>query len=168
MLSFWITDTCQHFVLDLIKCRTQIYNEVANLQRTRSCYGQCHWMSILGRRSDISTISRCSATTTTKWTLKRVIVSKVVTTSRINWYILHILVTFSTLRPGQMAVIFQTTFSNVFSRMKMYEVFFLGFQLTIIQHWFRYWLGAYQAIISEPMIISLLKHICVNRSASLS
>ena len=31
MLSFWITDTCQHFVWDLMKCWTQIYNQVANL-----------------------------------------------------------------------------------------------------------------------------------------
>ena len=43
-----------------------------------------------------------------------------------------------------MAAIFQTTFSNAFSWMKMYKFrlrfhwsFFPGFQLTIFQHWFR-------------------------------
>ena len=52
----------------------------------------------------------------------------------------------------KMAVIFQTTFSNGFSWMKMYEFrltfhwsLFLGVQLTIFQHWFRKWLGADQA-----------------------
>ena len=51
-----------------------------------------------------------------------------------------------------MAVISQTTFSNAFSWMKIYE-FWLIFhwslfprgQLTIFQHWFRQWLGAVQA-----------------------
>ena len=51
-----------------------------------------------------------------------------------------------------MAAIFQTTFSNAFSWIEMYE-FRLGFhwslflrvQLTIIHHWFRQWLGAGQA-----------------------
>ena len=40
----------------------------------------------------------------------------------------------------KMAAIFQTTFSNGFSWMKMYEFhwsLFLGVQLTIFQHWFR-------------------------------
>ena len=52
----------------------------------------------------------------------------------------------------KMAAIFQTTFSNAFSRMKMYEfrlrfhwILFLRFELTIFQHWFRKWLGADQA-----------------------
>ena len=51
-----------------------------------------------------------------------------------------------------MAAIFQTTFWNAFSWMKMLEFrlkfhwsLFLRVQLTIIQHWFRYWLGASQA-----------------------
>ena len=46
----------------------------------------------------------------------------------------------------------QTTFSNAFSRMKMNEFrigfhwsLFLRFELTIFQHWFRWWLGADQA-----------------------
>ena len=47
-----------------------------------------------------------------------------------------------------MAAIFQTTFSNAFSWMKMFK-FRLRFhprvQLTIFQHWFRLWLGAGQA-----------------------
>ena len=51
-----------------------------------------------------------------------------------------------------MDAILQTTFSNPFSWMKMFEFrlkfhwgLFLRFQLTIFQHWFRYWLGAIQA-----------------------
>ena len=52
----------------------------------------------------------------------------------------------------KMAAVFQTTFSNAFSWMKMCE-FRLRFhwnlfpmvQLTISQHWFRLWLGADQA-----------------------
>ena len=46
----------------------------------------------------------------------------------------------------------QTTFSNVFSSMKMFEFrlkfhwrLFPSVQLTIFQHWFRKWLGAVQA-----------------------
>ena len=46
----------------------------------------------------------------------------------------------------------QTTFSNAFSWMKLLEFWlkfhwnlFLRVQLTIFQHWFRYWLGAVQA-----------------------
>ena len=53
---------------------------------------------------------------------------------------------------GKMDAISQTTFSNEFSWMKMYEYrlkfhwnLFLRVQLTIFQHWFRYWLGAVQA-----------------------
>ena len=53
---------------------------------------------------------------------------------------------------GKMAAVSQTMFSNAFSWMKMYEfrlkfhwIMFLMFQLTIFQHWFRYWLGAVQA-----------------------
>ena len=52
----------------------------------------------------------------------------------------------------KMAAIFQKTFSNTFSWMKMYEFqskfhwsLFLGVKLTILQHWFRLWLGANQA-----------------------
>ena len=51
-----------------------------------------------------------------------------------------------------MDAILQTTFSNAFSWMKMFEFrlkfhwsLFLRFQSTIFQHWFRYWLGAVQA-----------------------
>ena len=58
----------------------------------------------------------------------------------------------NTFRPRQMDAISQTTFSNAFSWMKMFEFrlkfhwsLFLRFQLTIFQHWFRYWLGAVQA-----------------------
>ena len=52
----------------------------------------------------------------------------------------------------EMDIISQTTFSNAFSWMKMYELrlrfhwsLFLRVQLKIIQHWFRWWLGAVQA-----------------------
>ena len=51
-----------------------------------------------------------------------------------------------------MAAVFQTTFLNGFSWIKIYEFrlkflwsLFLGAQLTIYQHWFRKWLGADQA-----------------------
>ena len=50
----------------------------------------------------------------------------------------------NTLRPRQLAAIFQTTFSNAFSWMKMYLFrlrfhwsLFLVVQLVIFQHWFR-------------------------------
>ena len=52
----------------------------------------------------------------------------------------------------KMAAIFQTTSPSGFSWMKMYEFrltlhwsLFLGVQLTIFQHWLRWWLGADQA-----------------------
>ena len=52
----------------------------------------------------------------------------------------------------KMAAISQTTLSNPFSWMKIFEFrlkfhwsLFLRFQLIIIQHWFRKWLGADQA-----------------------
>ena len=52
----------------------------------------------------------------------------------------------------KMAAIFQTTFWNGFSSMKMYEYrlkfhlsLFLRVKLTIFRHWFRKWLGADQA-----------------------
>ena len=52
----------------------------------------------------------------------------------------------------EMTAIFQTTLSNEFSWMKMYQFrlifrwsLFLRVQLTVLQHWFRLWLGADQA-----------------------
>ena len=52
----------------------------------------------------------------------------------------------------KMAAISQTTFSNAFPWMKICQfrlrfhwTLFLGFESTIFQHWFRWWLGAYQA-----------------------
>ena len=65
---------------------------------------------------------------------------------------------------GKMAVIFQTTFSNPFSRMKMYKFrlrfhwsLFPRVQLIICQHW----LGAVQATLSEPLseTLSVYWHI---------
>ena len=57
-----------------------------------------------------------------------------------------------TLRPRQMDAISQTTFSNAFSWMKIFEYrlkfhwsLFIRVELTKSQHWFRYWLGADQA-----------------------
>ena len=51
-----------------------------------------------------------------------------------------------------MTAIYQTTFSHAFPWMKMYEFrlkfhwsLFVRVQLTIYQHWFRWWLGADQA-----------------------
>ena len=53
---------------------------------------------------------------------------------------------------NKMAAIFQTTFWNAFSWMKIYQFrwrfhwnLFPRVQLTIFQHWFRQWLGAGQA-----------------------
>ena len=52
----------------------------------------------------------------------------------------------------KMAAIFQTTFSNAFSWMKMFKLrlrfhwsLFPRVKLTIFEHWFRLWLGAGQA-----------------------
>ena len=42
-----------------------------------------------------------------------------------------------TLRPRQMAAIFQTTFSNGFSWLTFHWSLFLRVKLTIFQHWFR-------------------------------
>ena len=60
--------------------------------------------------------------------------------------------TINKLRPRQMDAISQTTFSNAFSWMKMFEFrlkfhwsLFPRVQLTIFQQWFRWWLGAVQA-----------------------
>ena len=54
----------------------------------------------------------------------------------------------------KMAAIFQKTFSNAFSWMKMYKFLlkfhwsvFPGVQLAIFHHWFRQWLGANQVTI---------------------
>ena len=70
----------------------------------------------------------------------------------------------NTLRPGQMDAIFQTTFWSAFSWMKMFEFrlrfhwsLFLRVQLTTFDHWLRY------KPFSEPMMVSLLTHICVTR-----
>ena len=58
----------------------------------------------------------------------------------------------NTLTPRQNGRLFQRTFSNAFSWMKTYEFWlkfrrsmFPGIKLTILQHWFRKWLGADQA-----------------------
>ena len=75
----------------------------------------------------------------------REIVMKDMRGSGCEWWLTH-------WGRNKMADIFQTTFSNAFSWMKMYEFrlrfhwnLFLRFELTIFQHWFRKWLGADQA-----------------------
>ena len=67
----------------------------------------------------------------------------------------------------KMAAIFQTTFSNAFSWMKMYKfrlryhwTLFSRVQLAIYQHWFRWWLGK---PLYEPMKVIQLTHRCVIR-----
>ena len=71
-----------------------------------------------------------------------------------------------------MAAIFQTTFSNAFSWMKIDEFqlmfhwsLFLSVELTIFQHWFRRWLGTDQATSHylNQWRWSFLTHICVTR-----
>ena len=88
----------------------------------------------------------------------------------------------------KMDAIFQTTFSNGYSWMKIYEFrmkfhwsLFLRFQLTIFQHWFRWWLDADQATshylnqwwivcwriyaslgLNELTHLPLVQHICVH------
>ena len=66
----------------------------------------------------------------------------------------------------KMAVIFQTTFSDAFSWMKIYELWlifhwalFLRVQLTIFQHWFGKWLGADQAPMSQQTINSMVSDV---------
>ena len=70
--------------------------------------------------------------------------------------------------------ILQTTFSNTFSWMKMYEFrlrfhwrLFLKVQLTIFQHWFRKWLGADQAT-SHYLNQWWLDHWCIYASLGLN
>ena len=72
----------------------------------------------------------------------------------------------------KMADIFQTTFSNAFSWMKMYK-FWLRFhwslfrrvQLTISHSWFRLWLGTHQATSHylNQWWSNLLTHVCDTR-----
>ena len=65
--------------------------------------------------------------------------------------------------PGKMSAISQTIFSDVFSLMKSFMFWlifnwslFLRFQLTISQHWFRWWIMTWCQIgnkpLSEPML----------------
>ena len=77
--------------------------------------------------------------------------------------------------PGDFTDTWLQTVSNAFSWMKMYEFrlqfqtgwsLFLRFQLTIFQHWFRYyiaWRRPGDKPLSEPMMVSLLTHICATR-----
>ena len=76
----------------------------------------------------------------------------------------------------KMAVIFQTTFLNTFSWVKMYEFrsrfhlsLFLSFELRVSQHLVQImaWRRPGDKPLSEPMMVILSTHICVTR-ASLS
>ena len=71
------------------------------------------------------------------------------------------------LSVDKMAAISQTTFSNAFSWMKIkfYRSLFIRAQLTIFQHWFRWWLGANQVInhYLNQCWPSSLSHICSTR-----
>ena len=79
----------------------------------------------------------------------------------------------NTLRPRQMDAISQTTFSNAFSWMKMFEFrlkfhwsLFPWVQLTIFQSamvQIMAWCRPGDKPLSEPMMVSLLTHICVTR-----
>ena len=67
----------------------------------------------------------------------------------------------------KMAAIFQTTFSDAFSRTKMYIIWlrfpwslFPRVQLTIFYHWFRQWLGLTSQCLYQCWYV-LLTHICV-------
>ena len=71
-----------------------------------------------------------------------------------------------------MAAISQTTFSNAFSCMKMFGIRFrfhwiwvTRVQLTILQHWFIWWLGVGQATSHylNQWWSALLTHVCVTR-----
>ena len=76
------------------------------------------------------------------------------------------------LNLDKMAAISQTIFSDAFSLMKssslwfkFHETLFLVVQLTITQHWFKYWLGDEQAAshyLNQCWSYSL-PHICVTR-----
>ena len=81
------------------------------------------------------------------WTFRRCRHMSIMTfhiTSNSTFYLTH-------WGRDKMATIFQTTFSNAFSWMKMFKFrlkfqwsMFPRVQLTIFQHWFRWWLGAGQ------------------------
>ena len=65
---------------------------------------------------------------------------------------------------NKMDSISQMTFSNTFSwmkkfgfRLKFHWILFPWIQLTIFQHWFRWW------PLSELMMVSLLMHICITQ-----
>ena len=74
----------------------------------------------------------------------------------------------------KMDAISQTTFSRAFSWMKIFEFrlkfhwnLFLRVQLTIFQHWFRWWLGAVQAT-SHYLNQWWLIYRCINASLGLN
>ena len=84
-----------------------------------------------------------------------------------------ILFMYSTHLPlDKMTTISQTVFSDAFSWMKIYEFWlrfhwslFLMFELTVLQHWIRLWLGAFQATSHylNQWWTRLLTHLCVTR-----
>ena len=82
----------------------------------------------------------------------------------------------NTLGRDKMVAISQATFSTAFCWMKMYEFrinfhrsLFLRVQLTISQHWLApvmAWRRSGDKPLSQPMLVSLLTHICVTRPQS--
>ena len=86
--------------------------------------------------------------------MERLILPQLMTSAAIATHPIHTGPTLEELTHwdrDKMAAIFQTTFSIAFSWVKMYEFrirfhwnWLLRVKLTIFQHWFRYWLGAYQ------------------------
>ena len=87
-------------------------------------------------------------------------------------HISHVCV--NTQAETKMGTIFQTTFSNAFSWMKMYKFrlkfhwsLFLWVQLTISQHWFRPWLGTGQ-VTSHCLNQCWLVYWCIYASLCLS
>ena len=86
-----------------------------------------------------------------------------------NWYVISHLTHWGR---DKMAAIFQTTFSNGFFLMKMYEFrltfhcsLFLGVQLTIFPTLVQVmaWRRPGDKLLSEPMMVRLPTHICVTR-----
>ena len=89
---------------------------------------------------------------------------------RLQWGLAYSDISITAIVRDRMAAIFQTTFSNTFPWMKMYKFrlrlhwsLYERVQSTIFQNWFRWWLGPTR-LLSEPMMLILLTHICVTRS----
>ena len=104
----------------------------------------------------------------------------------VTWFVFKLKLTY--WGKDKMAAVSQTSLSNTFSWMKMFEFWlqfdwslFLRVQLTILQHWFRLWLAADQVTshclnqwwfdhwhiyesLNELTHLPLVPHICVSES----